>query len=67
MLADPSTSAVADIGRRWGHSPRSLSTYRKRLLASGLINSIGRGRVAFADSAVRRYVEARAAAEGFTD
>ena len=65
MLADPSTSAVADIGRRWGHSPRSLSTYRKRLLASGLIISIGRGRVAFADPAVRRYVEARAAAEGF--
>ena len=67
MLADSSTSAVADIGRRWGHSSRSLSTYRKRLLASGLITSIGRGRVAFADPAVRRYVDAQAATEGFTE
>ena len=67
MLVDSSTSAVADIGWRWGHSPRSLSTYRKRLLVSGLIISIGRGRVAFADPAVRRYVEAQAAVEGYTD
>ncbi len=65
MLADSSTSAIADIGRRWGHSPRSLSTYRQRLLASGLITSIGRGRVAFADSTVRRYVEAQAVVEGW--
>lgn len=67
MLADSATSAIADIGRRWGHSPRSLSTYRKRLLASGLITSIGRGRVAFADTAVRPYVEGQAVAEGFAE
>ena len=66
MLVDSSTSAIADLGQRWGHSPRSLSTYRKRLLASGLVTSIGRGRVAFADPSVRRYVDAQAAAEGFT-
>jgi len=66
MLLDAASSAVSDIGRRWGHSPRSLSTYRKRLLAAGLISSAGRGRVVFADPTVRRYVEAQAAAEGFT-
>ncbi|MCY3561202.1 MAG: AAA family ATPase [bacterium] len=67
MLADAASSAVSDVGRRWGHNPRSLSTYRKRLLAAGLITSVGRGRIAFADPTVRRYVEARSATEGFTD
>ena len=66
MLLDAASSAVSDIGRRWGHSPRSLSTYRKRLLTAGLISSAGRGRIVFADPTVRRYVEAQAAAEGFT-
>ncbi len=65
MLADAGTSAIADVGRRWGHSPRSLSTYRKRLLSAGMISSVGRGRAAFADPTIRQYVETRAAAEGF--
>jgi len=67
MLPDAASSAVSDIGRRWGHSQRSLSTYRNRLLAAGLISSVGHGRVAFADHTVRRYVEAQAAAEGFME
>ena len=67
MLADVATSTVADIGRRWGHGSRSLSTYRKRLLAAGLIASVGRGRVAFADTTVRPYVATRAVEEGWTD
>lgn len=67
MLPDAASSAVSDVGRRWGHNPRSLSTYRKRLLAVGLITSVGRGRVAFADPTVHRYVEAQAVAEGFID
>ncbi len=67
MLPDAASSAVSDVGGRWAHNPRSLSTYRKRLLAVGLITSVGRGRVAFADSTVRRYVEAQSATEGFTD
>ena len=67
MLPDASTSAVADIGRRWGHSARSLGAYRKRLLAAGLITSVGRGRVVFTDAAVRVYVQAQAAAEGFIE
>ena len=67
MLSDAASSAVGDVGQRWGHSQRSLSTYRKRLLAAGLISSAGRGRVAFADHTVRRHIEARAAAEGLTD
>lgn len=65
MLPDAASSAVSDIGGRWGHGPRSLSTYRKRLLAVGLITTVGRGRTAFADPTVRRYVEAQAVAEGF--
>ena len=64
MLADAATSAVGDIGRRWGHSPRSVSTYRNRLLRSGLISSVGHGRVCFADHTVRQYVQAQAKAEG---
>ncbi len=67
MLTDAATNAMADVGRRWGHSPRSLSTYRKRLLAAGLIRPVGRGRVGFADPTVRGYVEAQAAAEGFNE
>ena len=67
MLADAATSTTADIGRRWDHSPRSVSTYRQRLLAAGLITSLGRGRVGFADPTVRRYVGAQAAAEGFIE
>lgn len=67
MLPDAASSAVSDVGRRWGHNPRSLSTNRKRLLAVGLITSVGRGRVAFADLAIRRYVEAQSVAEGFVE
>lgn len=66
MLADAGASAVGDIGERWGHGARSLSTYRRRLLAAGLIAEMGRGRVAFADTAVRHYVASRALAEGWT-
>ncbi|MCY4280435.1 MAG: hypothetical protein OXC59_06985 [Acidimicrobiaceae bacterium] len=66
MLADSASSAVSDVGGRWGHSVSSLSSYRRRLLRAGLISSVGRGRVMFADHTVRRFVEARAAAEGFT-
>lgn len=66
MLADDGTSSVADIGRRWGHNPRSLSTYRSRLLAHGLIVSVGRGRVGFTDTAARGYVSGRVRREGFT-
>ena len=67
MLLDAASRTASDIGRRWSHKPRSLSTYRKRPLAAGLISSIGRGKAAFADPTVRRYIEAQAAAEGFTD
>ena len=67
MLADAGSSAVADIGGRWGHGSRSLSTYRRRLLAAGLIASVGRGRVAFADTAVRHYVASQAVEEGWID
>ena len=67
MLLDAASSAVSDVGRHWGHNPRSLRTYRKRLLAVGLITSVGRGRVAFADTTIRRCVEAQSAAEGFVE
>ena len=64
MLADPHTSVMADIGSRWGHARRSLSSYRKRLLAVGLVRSVGRGRVAFADPTVRAFVQSEATTEG---
>lgn len=67
MLPDAASSTVSDISRRWGHSPPSLSTYRKRLLGVGLISSVGRGRVTFADPTVRRYVHDQAISEGFIE
>ncbi|MXW94032.1 MAG: AAA family ATPase [Acidimicrobiaceae bacterium] len=67
MLIDAASSAVTDVGQRWGHGPRSVSTYRRRLLGVGLVSSVGRGRVAFADPTVRQFVEIQAAAEGFTE
>ena len=67
MLADAGPSAIGDIGERWGHGTRSLSTYRRRLLAAGLIVATGHGRVAFADTAARHYIKSRATAEGWTD
>ena len=67
MLPDAASSAVGDVGQRWGHSQRSLSTYRNRLLRSGLISSVGHGRVAFADHTVRQYVQGQATAEGFAE
>ena len=67
MLVDADTSAVGEVGRRWGHGARGLSTYRRRLAAAGLIASVGRGRVAFVDPAVRSHVAAQAAAEGWAN
>ncbi len=67
MLVDADTSAVGDVGRRWGHGARGLSTYRRRLAAAGLITSVGRGRLAFVDPAVRSHVAAQAATEGWAD
>ena len=67
MLVDAGTSSIAQVGRRWGHGARGLSTYRRRLAAKGLIASVGRGRVAFVDPAVRSHVAAQAAAEGWAD
>ena len=67
MLVDAGTSSIAEVGRRWGHGPRGLSTYRRRLAAAGLIASVGRGRVAFVDPAVRSHVAAQASAEGWAD
>lgn len=37
-------------------SAPTAGTYRKRLLAAGLITSVGRGWAAFADPTVRRYI-----------
>ncbi len=66
MLDDHASSVLSDVGERWGHSARSLGTYRQRLMQSGLINSVGHGQVMFADHTVRRFVKAQATKEGFT-
>ncbi len=67
MLADRGSSSVADVGERWGHSSRSLSNYRRRLISAGLIVSVGRGRIAFVDDAARAFVQQQAEAEGWLD
>lgn len=60
MLDDDGPSRLADIGRRLGTAAPNTSVYKKRLLEEGAIVETGRGRVAFASSAIRyRAIEER--------
>lgn len=48
MAQDSGASRIADVARRLDRNPQYVNTYRRRLIAGGLIEPVGRGRLAFA-------------------
>ncbi|MCY4423395.1 MAG: ATP-binding protein [Acidimicrobiaceae bacterium] len=67
MIADDDRpSAVSAVGSRWGRPYGSLSTYRRRLINKGMIESAGRGRVRFVRPGARDYAITQARQEGWT-
>ena len=60
MLEDDGPSRLRAIGLRLGTAAPNTSAYKKRLLDQGAILETGRGRVTFADGAIRyRAIEER--------
>ncbi len=67
MVADGDRpSPVSAVGRRWGMPYSSLSTYRRRLINKGMIETAGRGLVRFVRPGARDYAIAQAREEGWT-
>jgi hypothetical protein len=56
MAVDDATSTAADIVQRTGSRPTLVAKYRTRLLAAGLIESGGHGKVDFAIPGLRQYL-----------
>jgi hypothetical protein len=56
MAVDEGTSTAADIVQRTGSRPTLVAKYRTRLLAAGLIESTGHGKVAFAIPGLGQYL-----------
>lgn len=56
MALDSGTSTAADIGQRTGSGRTLVAKYRTRLLAAGLIESAGHGKVDFAIPGLRQYL-----------
>ena len=57
MLSDADVSRVADLEKRMGKSSGYISRYRGRLIAEGVIEPAGRGKVRFALPGLRAYLE----------
>ena len=56
MSADDGPSTAADIGQRTASGSSLVAKYRARLLAAGLIETAGRGKVEFAIPGLREYI-----------
>lgn len=56
MSLDDGPSAAADIGERIEASTSLVSKYRARLLAAGLIETAGRGKIEYAIPGLREYL-----------
>ena len=56
MAVDENTSTAADLIQRTRSRPTLVAKYRTRLLAAGLIESAGHGRVDFAIRGLRQYL-----------
>jgi Mn-dependent DtxR family transcriptional regulator len=54
MAEDDGPSTSGDIGRRLGAKTNLVANYRARLLAAGLIEPAGHGKVDFAIPGLRR-------------
>lgn len=59
MAKDDGPSATGDIGQRLGAKTNLVANYRTRLLAAGLIESVGHGKVDFAIPGLRRYLSSK--------
>lgn len=59
MAKDDGPSAAGDIGQRLGAKTNLVANYRTRLLAAGLIESVGHGKVDFAIPGLRRYLSSK--------
>lgn len=59
MAEDDGPSVAGEIGRRIGARTNLVANYRSRLLAAGLIQSAGHGRVDFAIPGLRQYLRNR--------
>lgn len=60
MAPDDGPSRLADIASRLGRDTNYAGTYRSRLLAAGMIEPAGRGRVAFAVPYLREHLREHA-------
>jgi Mn-dependent DtxR family transcriptional regulator len=56
MLPDKQVREVRDIRQRMGVNSNTASTYRSRLLASGLIQDAGRGRIRYTLPFIRDFL-----------
>lgn len=61
MAKDDKPSVAGDIGRRLGAKTNLVANYRTRLLAAGLIESVGHGEIDFAIPGLRRYLSSKPA------
>ncbi|WP_104165043.1 ATP-binding protein [Cryobacterium sp. N22] len=59
MAKDDGPSTSGDIGHRLGARSNLVANYRTRLMAAGLIESVGHGKVDFAIPGLRRYLTAQ--------
>lgn len=59
MAEDDGPSVAGDIGRRIGAKTNLVANYRSRLLAAGLIETAGHGKVNFAIPGLREYLRKR--------
>ena len=59
MAEDDGPSIAGEIGRRLGAKTNLVANYRSRLLAAGLIESAGHGKVDFAIPGLRQYLRAK--------
>jgi hypothetical protein len=60
MAEDNEPSTAADIGHRLGARTNLVANYRARLLAAGLIEAAGYGKVDFAIPGLRQHLRAQA-------
>ncbi|MDN3483668.1 ATP-binding protein [Arthrobacter sp. APC 3897] len=59
MAEDDGPSLAGDIGRRIGAKTNLVANYRSRLLAAGLIESAGHGKVTFAIPGLRQHLRSQ--------
>lgn len=62
MAQDDGPSTAGDIGRRIGAKTNLVANYRSRLVAAGLIEPTGHGKVDFAIPGLRKHLRAQARA-----